>query len=84
MEKDGTVTVFGKAAINAHAKLLDGQGLSFLNIFKEGAEWMAEQTKAWINDNVDNYVTWDGEVYKDELTTAFLRDMEKIINGEQL
>lgn len=32
-----------KAAIQAHARLEDGEGLSFLNIFKAGADWMASQ-----------------------------------------
>ena len=32
-----------EAAIQAHIRLEEGEGLSFLNIFKAGAEWMAEQ-----------------------------------------
>lgn len=32
-----------EAAIQAHIRLEEGEGLSFLNIFKAGAEWMAWQ-----------------------------------------
>lgn len=32
-----------EAAIQAHIRLEDGEGLSFLNAFKAGAEWMAGQ-----------------------------------------
>lgn len=32
-----------EAAIQAHIRLEDGEGLSFLNIFKAGVEWMAGQ-----------------------------------------
>ena len=40
----GTLSQIEEAAIQAHIRLEEsGDGLSFLNIFKAGAEWMASQ-----------------------------------------
>ena len=34
-----------KAAVDAHSRLSDGEGLSFYNIFKAGAEW--QRSHVW-------------------------------------
>lgn len=41
-----------EAAIQAHIRLEDGEGLSFLNIFKAGAEWMAGQDRKIWNSSI--------------------------------
>ena len=55
-----------EAAIQAHIRLEDGEGLSFLNIFKAGAEWMAGQGITVTGDTDDEYV-------------SILEDVEKAI-----
>ena len=52
-----------QTAIQAHIRLEDGEGLSFLNIFKAGAEWMAGQFQKIDGDLVDWYSTSDGKDY---------------------
>ena len=52
-----------EAAVQAHIKLEEEGSLSFLNIFKAGAEWMAGQFQKIEGELVDWYSTSDGKDY---------------------
>ena len=45
LSKPSLPSNLAEAAVQAHIKLEEGEGLSFLNIFEAGAEWMAEQAE---------------------------------------
>jgi hypothetical protein len=62
-----------EAAIQAHIRLEDGEGLSFLNIFKAGAEWQMEQVVTLIESRL-------AELIGDAQPTPILRtELQEII-----
>ena len=71
-----------EAAIQAHIRLEDGEGLSFLNIFKAGAEWMAGQGVTVkkkigkIDDGVNQIPTYCNGFEITELDVPFLNSKE--------
>ena len=79
-----SVSKLGKAAIEAHSRLQDGEGLSFYNLFKAGAEWMAEMAQEWISDNIKDYVDWEGNVDIDELKSDLQRTLAVLTDDENV
>lgn len=49
------------------------------NTYKEGAKFALDEAAKWIYKEIGNYVSWDGEIEKEELIADFKSECSKII-----
>ena len=78
LSKPSLPSNLAEAAVQAHIKLEEGEGLSFLNIFEAGAEWMAEQAEK------DLALTWtDIKTLINDSPTLLSKDEDSPGRGSQ-